>query len=323
MTKRPKIGLALGGGGARGLAHIGVLKVLEREGIPLDLIVGTSMGALIGAAYATKPDAMALERLTLDYLNPEGRQNRQLRVLERLHWQEPEKSGRIQRLLRIAEKELALSLILVRKSVLSERDVRRMLKAILPDIGLKETRIPFAVATVDLISGREVILDRGPLIEAIMASCAVPGVMPPVPWNGKLLADGGVIDPLPCKPAKEGGSDFVIGVDVGSCVCRPQPIMDGVDEIHRAMEIMCFHLNKQSREYADVVIEPDVKGIDWTDFLKYRDLIRKGEEAAESEIEKIRGMVTPGFGRRLFRRARGVVLGLSKRGPEQKTLQTG
>ena len=320
MTKMPKIGLALGGGGARGLAHIGVLKVLEREGIPLDLIVGTSMGALVGGAYAIKPDAMALEKLTLDYLNPAGRQDRQLRVLERLRWQEPEKSGRIQRWLRIAEKELALSLILVRKSVLSERDVRRMLKAILPDIGIEETRIPYAVTTVDLISGGEVILNRGPLIRAVMASCAVPGVMPPVQWNGKLLADGGVIDPLPCRPARDGGSEFVIGVDVGPCVCRPQPIMDGVDEIHRAMEIMCFHLNKQSKEYADVVIEPDVKGIDWTDFLKYKDLIRKGEEAAESEIEKIQGMITPGFGRRLFHRARGVVFGLNKRESERKIL---
>jgi NTE family protein len=323
MTRRPKIGLALGGGGARGLGHIGVLKVLQREGIHPNLIVGTSMGALVGGAYAIKPDAIALERLTLDYLNPEGRQNRQLRVLGRLHWQEPEKSDRLHRLLRIAEKELALSLFLVRKSMLSERDVRRMLKAVLPDIQLEETRIPFAVTTVDLISGREVILNRGPLIQAVMASCAVPGVMPPVPWNGKLLADGGVIDPLPCRPAKEGGSDFVIGVDVGSCVCRPQPLMDGVDEIHRAMEIICFHLNKQSKEYADVVIEPDVKGVDWTDFLKYKDLIRNGEEAAESEIEKIRGMVTFGFGRRLFRRARGVVLGLSKKVPEQKILQSG
>jgi NTE family protein len=323
MTKSPKIGLALGGGGARGLAHIGVLKVLEREGIHPDLIVGTSMGALVGGAYAIKPDALALERLTLDYLSPEGRQDRQLRLLKRLRWQEPEKSDRLHRLLRIAEKELTLNLILVRKSVLSERDVRRILKAILPDIGLEETRIPFAVITVDLISGREVILNRGPLIQAVMASCAVPGVMPPVPWNGKLLADGGVIDPLPCRPAKEGGSDFVIGVDVGPCVCRPQPLMDGVDEIHRAMEIMYFHLNDQSKEYADVIIEPDVKGVDWTDFLKYKDLIRKGEEAAESEIKKIRGRPTLGFRRRMFQRARGVVLGLSKREPEQKILQTG
>jgi len=99
--------------------------------------------------------------------------------------------------------------------------------------------------------------------------------------------------------------------------------MDGVDEIHRAMEIVCFHLNNQSKEYADVVIEPDVKGVEWTDFLKYKDLIREGEEAAESEIEKIRALLTSGFRRRLFQRARGVVLRLTQKESKREIPQSG
>jgi NTE family protein len=136
--------------------------------------------------------------------------------------------------------------------------------------------------------------------------------MPPVPWEGKVLMDGGIIDPVPCRPAKEEGAEIVIGVDVGQCICRLRPVEDGIDEIQRAIDIMGFHMNKQSTECAHVVIEPDVKGIEWTDFAKYKELIRKGEEAAEREMNKIRRILPSGFPKRLFQRASGVIGGAGR-----------
>jgi NTE family protein len=313
MSRRPKIGLALGGGGARGLAHIGVLKVLEREGIPIDLIVGTSMGAGIGAAYAIEPDGMALERRVSQALGPDSKQNTGLRLLETLHWGELSKSVLAHRLVEIAKKEMFLSLALLRKAILSEKDIRRCVGSFLPDIDLGGTAIPLAVTAVDLVSGQQVVLDQGPVVPAVMASCAVPGFMPPVLWNGMILVDGGVEGAVPARPAKDGGADIVIGVDVGSCLQRPCAIADGIDVVNRATEVMSFYLNRQSRESADGLIEPDVRQIEWTDFLKHEALIREGERAASSKIEEIRQMLERGLTRKLLKRAREIIVRLDKR----------
>jgi NTE family protein len=288
-----------------------VLKVLELEGIPIDLIVGTSMGALVGAAYAFEPDATALERRVLRFFSHESEQ-KALKLLEKLRWHDAEKSDLIHRLAHIAEKELALSLILVRKSLLSEKEMRRILRAILPDIGLGDTRIAFAATAVDLVSGREVVLSQGSLIHAVMASCAVPGFMPAVTWDKMVLVDGGVVGALPCGPARDRGAGIVIGVDVGVCLCRPHTIGNALDEIQRVTQIMGFYLNKQLREKADVLIEPGINQTEWTDFLKYRELIREGEKAAVSKIEEIREILSHRFRRKVFQRAREILFGPNK-----------
>ncbi|MGB9699788.1 MAG: patatin-like phospholipase family protein [Thermodesulfobacteriota bacterium] len=309
MGKRAKIGLALGGGGARGLAHVGVLKVLEREGIPLDLIVGTSMGAIIGAAYAIQPDAALLERRVLNFFQPERGQNRKLKLLEKLNWRHLEKPDLFRRLMQFMGKEMALNLILVRKALFSEKDLQRILRAILPEIDLRDTKIPFFAAAVDLISGRKIILDRGSIIKAVMASCAVPGFMPPIPLDGMILVDGGVIEVLPCRAAREKGAEFIIGVDVGLCICNPPVIGDGLDEIQRVMEIMCFYLSQAHLENADLLIQPQVKDSHWADFSKYRELIQEGERAAEGKIKEIRQIPTRGGEISLWQRFKGIFAG--------------
>jgi len=243
MTKKAKIGLALGGGGARGLAHIGVLKVLEREGVSPDVIVGTSMGALVGAAYAMDPDAQTLEKKVTDFLANERGRNAGLKRIGKLRPFNPQKLDFSHRLVRIAEKHLFLSLAILKKALVSEEDMHTLLAVFLPDVEIKDTFIPFAASAVDLISGKEVILNRGSLIHAVMASCAVPGFLPPVSRDGMLLVDGGILDPVPVGPAKAAGAEVVIGVDVGCCLCRVPPIEDGIDVINRATEVMSYCLN--------------------------------------------------------------------------------
>jgi NTE family protein len=287
MTRKAKIGLALGGGGARGLAHIGVLKVLEREGIPVDLIVGTSMGALVGAAYAIEPDAIALEKKVTDFLANKRSRSAGFKRLGKLRPFNPEKIDFLHRIARIAGKHLFLSLTILKKALVSEEDMHALMDVFLPDIDIRETVIPFTATTVDLLSGKEVILNRGPLIQAVMASCAVPGFMPPVARDGMVLVDGGVLDSLPVEPAKAAGAEIVIAVDVGFSLCQAPPIEDGIDVINRATEVMAFCLNGRSRESADVLIQPDVKRIPWTGFAHHEELIREGERATERKLDEI------------------------------------
>ncbi|MBW2017216.1 MAG: patatin-like phospholipase family protein [Deltaproteobacteria bacterium] len=302
MDTRPKIGLALGGGGARGFAHVGVLKVLEREGIPVDLIVGTSMGALVGAAYALKPDAAALEARISEFFADEAPQNRGLRRLEKIHPFNLAKTNFMHRLVRIAEKHLFLSLAMLKKALVSEEEVRETLRVFLPDVDTDQTTIPYAAVAADLVSGRGVVLREGSLIEVVLASCAVPGFMAPVRREEMILADGAVVERIPTNPATFLGAEIVIGVDAGFSLCRVPPIEDGIDAINRAMEIMSFYLNRRSREKADILIEPSVKQFEWTDFFCYEDIIREGERAAESKIEEIKALLRHGFRRKMIRK---------------------
>jgi len=300
MRHRLKIGLALGGGGARGLAHIGVLKVLEREGIPVDLIVGTSIGALVGAAYAAAPDAVALEKKVTDFLANRRSGSAGLKRLGKLHPFNPEKIDFMHRILRIAEKHVFLSLAILKKALVSEEDMHALVTVFLPDIDIRETVIPFAASTVDLISGKEIIVKQGPLVRAVMASCAVPGFLPPVAQEGMVLVDGGVLDPVPVEPAKAAGAEIIIAVDVGACLCQAPPIEDGVDVINRATEVMAFCLNSRSRESADVLIQPDVKRIPWTGFAHHKELIREGEKAAEGKRDAIRAKLERRSWKKIF-----------------------
>ena len=293
MRRKPKLGLALGAGGARGIAHVGVLKVLQREGIPIDLIVGTSIGALVGAAYAVNPDAFALERRVSEVLEPHAREKARLKLLERSYWDVDFKPDFFHRLVRTAQKEMLLNLALFRSAVLTEHDLRASVEAFIPDIAIEDTRIPFFSTATDLLSGRPVVLKQGPLIRAVMASCAVPGFMPSVEWEGTVLVDGGVIDVLPVIPAKENGADVVVGVDVGLILRRNHPVEDGIDTIYRATEIMNYYLSTAGRVNADVVIEPIVRNFGWTDFFAFKELIRQGEIAAELKIEEIKEIVKP------------------------------
>jgi len=301
MRRRPKLGLALGAGGARGIAHIGVLKVLQREGIPIDFIAGTSIGALVGAAYAVNPDAPALARRVSDVLDPHAKSETRLKLLEKSYWEEDFKPDFFHRLVRIVQKELFLSLALFRNAAISEQDLRMTVEAFIPDIAIEDTRIPYCAIATDLLSGRPVVLKKGPLIRAVMASCAVPGFMPSVDWDGTVLVDGGLVYMIPVIPVRDSGADRVVGVDVGLVLRRDHPVEDGIDAIYRATEIMNYYLGTADRINADVLIEPVVGNFGWTDFFAFEELIRQGENAAEQKIDEIKNLLKRGFRYRVRR----------------------
>jgi NTE family protein len=300
MRSRIKLGVALGGGGARGLAHIGFLSVLEKNHIPIDLIVGTSIGALVGAAYATNPDAGALKQRVLDVLRSESDSTKGLKLLDRMQWVDRLKDDWFNRIYRFAQKEVFLSLAMFRNALLSVQDMRDTVEVFVADVRIEQTKVPFAALAVDLCTGEQVILNQGQLITAVMASCAVPGFMPPIQWNDRLLVDGGVANPVPADLAKNYGADVVIAVDVGLKIKQSASIKDGIDVITRATDIMTYHLSIRGRESADLIIEPAVKQVNWANFKNYESIIQQGEQAGELEIENIKNLITHPMRRKLI-----------------------
>ena len=282
LRRRPRIGLALGGGGVRGLAHLGVLQVLEETDIKPDLIVGTSMGAVVGGAYAQEPDAGALTAKVIQYLQTREEEEE---LAARRVLRAP--SGRLSRWANSLLQYYYLTRDLKRSALLEEEPLRRMIAALLRDEPIEQTEITFAAVAVDLLSGEAVILDRGPIRTAVEASAAIPGVFPPVRLDDKLLVDGGVSSLVPVEEARGQGADAVIAVDVGQELGEASPPERGIDLLFRADEIARAHLKRLQLRGADLVIRPQVSHFQWFEFASYREIIAHGKEAARESLPQL------------------------------------
>jgi NTE family protein len=282
MKKKYKLALALGGGGARGLAHIGVLKALERAGIKFDLIVGTSMGAIAGSMYAQNPVASEVEAKVLNFLDVFLEDKQWIRTMD------PELSSERQSLLTgishyVQRRYLALK-AMTRVALEPIESLMEPLREIIDDNNIEDCHIPFAAVSIDITNGKPVVLDRGPIIDAVYASAAIEGVFPPLEYDGVLLSDGGPVNLTPVDIALQLGADRVIAVDVHQEIRRIDKFTNGLEIIMRADNIGLYQLCLQEIGRADLVISPDVAAIHWASFSKARDCIRLGEIAAQKAI---------------------------------------
>ena len=242
MRKPKKIGLALGGGGARGFAHIGILKVLEREGIRPDIIVGTSVGSIIGGAIASGMTVNALEERADDLLESDLYRSSELKAMgDAESGAEQRMSRRIQNYFKT---KIRLAQALFRPGILPSKDMEDFINFFIPDIQIEETVIPFGAVTTDLTSGECVFIKHGSLRQAILASSSVPGALPPVEVEGRQLADGGIICTVPAGYAVEHGADIVIAVSIDRNILLGSELQTAVDIYVRAGEIMGFHLEQ-------------------------------------------------------------------------------
>jgi NTE family protein len=284
--KRKSIGLALGGGGARGLAHIGVIKVFQEESIPIDMVVGTSIGALVGAAYASGMGAEEMEKRTDEFLKSAVFQESALRTIKDA--QENKRSTLAQKIQGLFMGKIYLAKALFRAGILQSEDFQAMIDYFVPDIQIEDTQIPFSSVVTDLVSGESVIISKGSLRKAVMASCAVPGAVAPLEDEKMLLSDGGIVDLVPTTAVREAGADFVIGVSVTCDIYSGEEFCSAIDIFIRASQILSFHLERSRLEKADVVIRPRVGNLHWTDFSLAGDLIQEGEKAARGKLDAIR-----------------------------------
>jgi len=255
MPSRAGIGLALGGGFARGFAHLGVLQVLEQNHIPISHIAGTSVGSILGAAYASgAPLARIIDTC------------RTLRFRDIARW-------RVSRL-----------------GLASNQRLENLIERVFDSRRFEDLRIPLAVVATDLTSGEPVIFTQGNLVDAIRASCAFPGLFEPVEIGTRCLADGGLVAPVPTRAARDLGAGVVIGVSVGMQDGHRGAPTNIFQVVSRAVSAAQKHQLEVWERHADLVLRPDVQSLAWDDFHRAEEAIAAGAAAARralSRIEKI------------------------------------
>jgi NTE family protein len=285
---RLKIGLALGGGAARGLAHIGVLRALLRGGIPIHVISGTSMGAIIGGAYAAGGEIESVEERIRAVLSSDEFKKGRLKFLKET---KKERSGLFFSVANLVRRGIFFGMSNLRPSFLSAEELATSLEAIVPETLIEELDLPYAAVALDIESAQEVLLCHGSLREAASASASIPGVLPPVRIKDRLLIDGGWVDKIPVLPAFMLGADVVIAVDISADLENARDYSKGVDIMVRANSIKDAALAGFSRRMADLIITPEVRHIHWADFGAYDRCIEAGDEAADAAVPRIRAML--------------------------------
>ncbi len=272
MTRTPTIGLALGGGGARGLAHIGVLRVLEEEGIPIDLLAGTSMGGLLGCLYAAGLSAAEMQEEALRVCNTRS-------------------------LVRLTDPSL------LHGGLFAGTRVEAYLESLLGERGFGDLRRRMAVVAVDLVTGAEVVLSEGLVVPAIRSTIAVPGFFAPVEMDGRVLVDGGVLNNVPADVARSMGAEVLIAVDVhgdysgtaasqvGALRRLTAPVRETMDVLYESLGVMMVQLTRAKLALAspEVTIVPDLAPdlSAMTGYSRCQEAIDAGLEAARVAVPQI------------------------------------
>lgn len=285
MSSKLTVGLALGGGAARAFSHIGVLAGLRKHGIPIDMVSGTSMGAIIGAMYATHQDVSQLQQRFDEYLSSEEFKKSGFGFFKQL---DSQGDGILFEIGRLARRGLFNALMVTQTALVSDETAARSYAYLLDDLRIEQLQIPFAAVTLDIRSGRQVILDQGPVRKAISASCAMPGVLNPVRHNGSLLIDGGWTEAVPVGAVRNLGADFVIAVDVGGTPRAFETPRNAIDVIARADALVRCALADEQLKAADVILTPRNGVAHWADFSTSEQAIVRGEEEVNRQIGKIR-----------------------------------
>jgi len=271
MFKRKKVGLALSGGGARGLAHIGVLKILEKNKIPIDFIAGTSMGAFIGAMYSAGPNIKKLEK---DFLDEPWKKSFDYNILPT-------------------------------QGLIKGDKIEKWLATKIGDIDFKDLRIPLFVTAFDLKSKREVIFSKGNVTEAVRASISIPGVFVPLENNGRWLVDGEIIDPIPSEILTKAGAEIIIAINVNAAI-EKEPLLNETAVKKRDQKklpsILGTLLGSVQKEESrisnydledkniNLVINVYLNHVGMLEFEKIKFAIRAGEKATKKSLIDIKNL---------------------------------
>lgn len=256
LKKKRSVVLVLGGGSARGLAHIGVLKVLEKEKIPIHRIVGTSMGGLIGAAYSVGVSVKKMEEIALEF-----------------SWRS------------------IFDPTLPRMGLLAGKKLEKVVMELTENKGFADCKIPIAIVATDIEKNERIVFQEGNLQKVICASCSWPGIFNPVRIDGRLLVDGGIKNSVPTRVARSLDPGYMIAVDVGFCV-RNGKIYNIFQMLLQSFQIMGEELNRYQARISDTMIKVDLGDMDQAAFDKAKEAILEGEKAAQGKIVQIKRMLS-------------------------------
>ena len=282
-----KIGLALGGGGARGAAHVGVLKVLQSNGIIPDVIGGTSAGAIIGSMYAATKDPDWIEKRFKEFLSSD--EYEELGIDRLQSDQNPESV--IGQAAKFVQDKLVFAIALTRSSIIKKERLARVIDYLLPVKTFEELKIPFNVFATDLHTGDTICYNSGDLVDAVTQSSSIPGFVEPTKQIDKLIVDAGVSAPLPVRELKD-KANFIIGIDISRGAPKiPMKKINMIEIITRADRITSqYYTDMLSRE-ADFLIRPDVLNLHWSAFNKYDLLVENGMIAAQDRIIELKKII--------------------------------
>jgi NTE family protein len=260
--RKLKVGLALGSGGSWGLAHIGVLKVLEENNIPIDYIAGSSMGAIIGAYYSLNPSIKELE----------------------------------EKVFSLSKKDFAklLDLNIPKTSLIKGNKIRSFLEKLIGDKYFSDTKIPFKIVTTDLESGKEIVISKGKLVDAIMASISIPGIFPPIRLQEGLLVDGGLINATPTNVVKDMGSDVVIGVDLtmqNKIELKEPNIYQTLMRSYEILRTQSTKFNIDENDENLLIIKPNITELRKFKFYEIQKFVEEGDRVAREALPKIKKLI--------------------------------
>lgn len=282
MYKNLKIGLALGGGGARGACHIGVLKSLERRGIIPDIISGTSAGSMIGAMYASQASAAIVEEKYTEHVNGEDFKDLGFRYIPN-----NEKDDSVfSQVFKQMKNQYILMVSSTRKSLVKNERLAKAANNLFESNQFDDLKIPLIVTATDLISGKPMLYKAGNVVDAVVKSSSIPGFVEPTYIGNRMLLDGGIVFPTPVPPLV-GKCDFIIAVNISKAFnASEEP--DNIFEItNRARDISTLHLNSYLLKQSDFVISPEHEDVHWSAFDRTEEFIENGYNAAESEMEQL------------------------------------
>ena len=256
QPKKIVIGLALGGGAARGFAHIGVIKALESQGIMADIVVGTSAGSVVGAMYAAGNSGFSLQKMALDMDEA-------------------------------AISDWALPLFAKTSGVLKGEALQRYVNLAVHNLPIEKLKIPFGAVATDLQSGKPILFQRGNTGMAVRASSAVPGVFQPVQIGTHTYVDGGLVAPVPVRFARDMGADFVIAVNI-STQTDAQAAISSLEVLMQTFSIMGQRINQFELKEADIVIQPSLGAMKSNDFNGRNLAVLAGEQATFAVMAQIK-----------------------------------
>ncbi|MFH1845917.1 MAG: patatin-like phospholipase family protein [bacterium] len=290
MKDQVKIGLALGSGGARGLAHVGVLAVLEEAGFQPSCLAGTSMGSIVGGLYAEYPNAAVTWKRLQRYVNDAEFAASWSAFVDKDSGSEgAEPTRRFNDLFDFLQRKLIAIKTVTRPYQQDKERLYKPLENLFQARSFAELKIPFAAVALDLVSGQKVLFKEGPLIDGIYASSAIPAIFPPLERDGMMICDGGGPFRVPVEACRDLGADITVAVDIPAF--DQEKFRTGLDLILRNNTIARQRLNKFVLATADLVIRPDVDDYHWADFRAGEACRDKGIEAAREALPRLRELV--------------------------------
>lgn len=282
--------VALGGGGARGLAHLGALEAIMQTEIRPERFVGVSIGALIGAICAMDTDVRRIHSRVIGFLTSADFRRHQEQLFGSTGVSDENRSSGVMawydRAKYLYSAHRRLTRAVTQQSLMPGLVLSTSIAELVPDIEFSDLSIPLSIVAADLRSGHSVVLESGSIRTAIQASMSLPGIFPPVEHNGMLLCDIGVIDSIPSSVASAYGTDMTIAIDIGQHNARIERFDSALEVMMRMQDIGEQILRREKSQWADIHIRPDLAEVAWFDFRHPERLIDRGREAAWQQLTR-------------------------------------